>query len=207
MTKPKKFFASVPPDKATHLAARAIFAASLVFAITTDLARAQTCSNAPPGLVSWWSAEGDATDRIGGNNGNINGNLSFTQGEVGQAFAFDGSSSYIDLGSPGNLQLQNLTIEAWIKRFSSTASSLVTPNASILSYGVGGYGFGLWYDGRLLFTHADVDDVEVNVGLTDTNNFHHVAVTKSGGTVTVLSWMGWHLRPRTTIQFLASALQ
>jgi len=74
----------------------------------------------PPlaGLVAWWQAEGNANDSVGGNNGIPAGNLSYGAGEVGQAFVFDGSTSYIPLPASASLNLGaygGLTIECWIK--------------------------------------------------------------------------------------------
>ncbi len=72
-----------------------------------------SCDTVPANIVSWWSAEGNALDRIGGNNGNIGGNTTFASGEVGQGFVFNGTTSYIDLGTPtrpGNYKTS--TIEA-----------------------------------------------------------------------------------------------
>src|SRR6266571_630433 len=42
------------------------------------------------GLVSWWSADGDASDVAGGNNGHLHSGAAFAPGVVGQAFSFDG---------------------------------------------------------------------------------------------------------------------
>src|SRR6185369_6694660 len=47
----------------------------------------------------------------------------------------------------------------------------------------GGYGFGMFDDGRLFLTKIDIDNVALATSLTDTNNFHHIAVTKSNTTV------------------------
>ncbi len=129
------------------------------------------CDAAPSNIVSWWSAEGNAVDNVGGINGILTNGIAFGEAEVGQGFVLNGTNSAVQLGNPANLQLQNFTIEAWIRRFSSTASSLVTPNSSFICYGTGGYGFGLWNDGRLLLTKAGFDNVSVSVGLTDTNIF------------------------------------
>jgi hypothetical protein len=59
------------------------------------------CVNAPAGLVAWWPGDGNALDIVGGNNGTPVGGVTFTNGEVGQAFSFDGSSGYVAL--PDNL--------------------------------------------------------------------------------------------------------
>ncbi len=141
------------------------------------------CAPAPAGLVSWWAAEGNAWDQIGGNHGTLFGNASYGAGEVGWGFVFDGSSDGVFVGNPTNLQLQNFTIEAWIKRSSSTAVSGSAPNAWLFGYGSNGYGFELWNDGRISLTKAGVDEVDGSISITDTN-LHHVAVTKNGSTVT-----------------------
>jgi hypothetical protein len=136
----------------------------------------------PPGLVSLWSGEGNANDSVGGNNGTMTGSATFGPGKVGQGFVFDGrNGSGVMLGNPASLQLQDFTIEAWIKRASTSRVSQNAPNAEIFSYGLDGYGFGLW-DGRLYLTKMGVDNVTMRTGISDTR-WHHVAVAKSGNEV------------------------
>jgi hypothetical protein len=74
-----------------------------------------SCTAAPSGLVSWWSAEGNANDIIGGNSGTLNG-AGFTNGEVGQAFTFNGTS-YVSVPDSSSLDgfTNRITIEAWVK--------------------------------------------------------------------------------------------
>src|SRR2546426_844471 len=43
------------------------------------------CVPAPSGLVSWWRGNGDANDVVGGNNGTLQGGVTFVPGKVGQA--------------------------------------------------------------------------------------------------------------------------
>jgi len=133
--------------------------------------------------LSWWRAETNAFDHFGVNNGTLAGNTTYATGWVGQAFSFDGNGDAVRVGSPTNLQLQDFTIEAWIKRSSTSISSQVTPDASFFGYGHAGYGFGMWSDGSLFLTKWDTDNVTTTPVVTDTN-FHHVAVTKSGTAVT-----------------------
>jgi hypothetical protein len=76
------------------------------------------CTPAPSGLVSWWRAEGNANDSIGTNNGTPTGGITYTNGEVGQAFVFNNTTSYIPVpASPGlNVGTNNgFTIEGWIQ--------------------------------------------------------------------------------------------
>ena len=72
---------------------------------------------APPGLVAWWSGDGDALDRAGANHGTLMNGVTFAPGKVGQAFSFDRdgqsvripASPQLDVGVSGAI-----TIEAWM---------------------------------------------------------------------------------------------
>jgi len=140
------------------------------------------CDPAPPGIVSWWPAEGNADDIIGGNNGTLSGSVSYGPGEVGQAFVFSADQAVVQLGRPTNLYLQNFTVESWIKRSSTSVSSLDYNDADLFAFGVGGYGFGLFANGNLFLTQVGTGNVSVGTTVTNTS-WHHVAVTKNGGTV------------------------
>jgi hypothetical protein len=75
------------------------------------------CVAAPSGLVSWWRAEGDASDEVNGNSGTLFNGATFAPGEVGQAFAFNGGDNYVEVPDSPVLRLTNeLTIEFWVKR-------------------------------------------------------------------------------------------
>ncbi len=158
-----------------------------------------SCVPPPSGLVSWWAAEGNALDQIGGNNGTLVGNTTYGPGEVGQAFVFTGNNGDgVMLGNPASLQLQNFTIESWIKRASASIVSQSAPNGEIFAYGLNGYGFGIWSDGRLYITKIGVDSILISTGISDTN-WHHVAVTKSGTTVVFyIDGMAYNVAPYTS---------
>jgi alpha-tubulin suppressor-like RCC1 family protein len=49
-------------------------------------------------MVSWWPGDGNANDIVGGNNGALQNGATFSSGEVGQAFSFDGANSGILIG-------------------------------------------------------------------------------------------------------------
>jgi hypothetical protein len=75
------------------------------------------CVATPSGLVSWWRAETNALDAVGGNNGTLLNGVSYAPGEVGQAFSFNGTNSYVEVPDSAALRLTNeLTIEFWLKR-------------------------------------------------------------------------------------------
>ena len=66
-----------------------------------------------PSLVSWWPAEGDANDIVSINKGVVTA-VTFTNGEVGQAFDFDGITSQITVTPTTNLNVKSFTIDTWI---------------------------------------------------------------------------------------------
>ncbi len=81
------------------------------------------CLPDPPNLVSWWSAEGNANDAIGTNNGTIVGPVTFAPGEIGQAFSFNGTNGYIQVG--GSFALAgDRTIEGWVYPSTNTGFGL-----------------------------------------------------------------------------------
>ncbi|HEY5912406.1 MAG TPA: LamG-like jellyroll fold domain-containing protein, partial [Verrucomicrobiae bacterium] len=79
------------------------------------------CVNLPAGLVSWWRAEGNASDATGLNPGTLMNGATFGVGEVGQGFTLNGASRYVRVPSSASLQLtQGFTIECWYKDTGST---------------------------------------------------------------------------------------
>jgi hypothetical protein len=85
-------------------------------AILTVTSPPPACIQAPAGLVSWWQADGTTDDTIGGNNGILVNGVGFANGEVGQAFSFDGVSDYVKIPKAANLDAPSqLTIDFWMK--------------------------------------------------------------------------------------------
>ena len=80
------------------------------------LANAQ-CDPTPSGLVAWWPGEGNANDIVGNNNGILVGGTTFTAGEVGQAFHFDGVSGTVSVPSSSELNFgtNDFTVEFWVR--------------------------------------------------------------------------------------------
>src|SRR6185369_2657695 len=105
------------------------------------------------------------------------------------AFVFDGTHrDRISLGNPGNLQLQDFTLEAWVKRSSATATSFdilgadgsdCGDGACIIGYGRGGYILAVANNGSLILSRTDLDGVFSAPLITDVN-WHHLVVTKAG---------------------------
>ena len=116
----------------------------------------------------------------------------------------------VEIGNPASLQLQNLTIETWVKRGSTTTATsdpaAVAGNGLLFGYGHNGYALGLTPAGKILLTQVDVNSVASSAAITDTN-YHHVAVTTAGGSVIFyldgVAYPGGTYNP--TYQFTTSA--
>jgi serine/threonine protein kinase len=104
----------------------------------------------PSGLVALWSGEGNADDSVGGNNGQLVGNIGFMPGKVGQAFNFNngigavnfprviflqdfslnrgGGYGYVQIPASPALDVgkgDGFTFECWIKPVSVTQEMLI----------------------------------------------------------------------------------
>jgi hypothetical protein len=75
-------------------------------------AAAQDCVEPPPGLVSWWPGDENASDIAGNNDGTLQGGATFAPGMVDQAFSLDGMNDYVDVGA--GFDLDAMTIDAWV---------------------------------------------------------------------------------------------
>jgi hypothetical protein len=128
------------------------------------------CVTPPAGLVAWWPGEGNADDIAGTNNGTLEGGVTFTNGEVGQAFSFDGVSGFITNAMPGLTNIRSFyTMEFWAWPNAARASTaeatsgiLGTSNqryAIFPDLGVPGFasaGVSVGTNGVSVFEHAGV---------------------------------------------------
>jgi hypothetical protein len=70
----------------------------------------------PSSAISWWPAEGNATDFLTNHNdGTAFNSPWYSAGEVVQAFSFDGAGAHIRIPDSASLHVSNaVTVEAWI---------------------------------------------------------------------------------------------
>jgi hypothetical protein len=86
------------------------------------------CAPLSAGLVGWWQAESNMIDHVGGNNGAMMGGAGFATGKVGLAFAFDGTTGFVQVPSSPILKpTQSFTVETWInfQRFAGTNGATI----------------------------------------------------------------------------------
>jgi PKD repeat protein len=83
--------------------------------ITATAAPPPVCVTPPAGMVGWWPGDGNANDLVGGNNGTLEGGVSFVAGKVSQAFSFDGSAGSVVVPDAPALDVSTeFTLDAWI---------------------------------------------------------------------------------------------
>ena len=160
-----------------------VVTASLLVCAAVAQAQSEKCVPSPPGMVSWWAAEGNAADSSGPNSGLLAGNASYAQGKVGVAFDFTNGAGYALTPDDPSLTLgaNGFSIELWVQ-FASLGGSRVFVAKD---EGPGQTRKWMFYlnDGQLQFL--------VGTGATQTllgsgpfnpvlYQWHHVAVTRGG---------------------------
>jgi hypothetical protein len=87
--------------------------AALIFACLL-LAGCKKSPSLPPGLVSWWSAEGNAADKIGNDHGTLKNGAGFGEGFLGKGFQLDGLDDYVEIPDAPSLNLRSFSVALWI---------------------------------------------------------------------------------------------
>lgn len=86
----------------------------VLFGSLLHLGAQAACNPPPSGLVSWWRAESNAFDETGLNSGNLVSRVALGAGEVGKAFLFNGTNSYIRVLYSTTLASPTYSVEAWV---------------------------------------------------------------------------------------------
>lgn len=139
------------------------------------------CTPTASGLISRWSASGNALDTMGLNNGTVVNSVSYDVGEVGQAFSLNGASAYVDAGTSDTFNFNggtsDFTIDAWVNPTAAQVMGIVAKD-TISPYS--GWSLYVYSDGKLGFGGAGVWELTSASGAVPLNTWTHVAVTKTG---------------------------
>jgi len=171
---------------------RTLLAAMLVLGVTSLLRSAKVsaqCVPVPPGIVSWWRAEGNALDSVGGHHGTTMGPVTYVPGRVGSAFQFDGTSTWIEVPDSPSFTLGSnpFSIELWaqfaqLRGFYVFVGHDDGPGEEkkwLFWCGNGGFSFHV--------NSPPSCPVSEGIGVVDdwfpvTDRWYHLAVTRSGST-------------------------
>jgi GH25 family lysozyme M1 (1,4-beta-N-acetylmuramidase) len=97
--------------------------------VFSPLTNAPTSALDPSNMVNWWTGDANFNDIYGVTNLNPDGNLTYTNGEVGLAYRLDGSSTYMT--SSGGEMAPPWTICAWVfHQRGKTASAALSGDAT-----------------------------------------------------------------------------
>ena len=130
-----------------------LLSAGQVLVSMTNLTTGTMNACPTPGAVAWWSAEGNAQDRVGSNHGTASGGTTYSVGQVAQAFHFDGVNGNVSVPDAPALRPASLTIEGWIKIQDPNGLHVIVAKPR----GVGTEeSFSLWIESGSL--HAAVSD-------------------------------------------------
>ena len=92
-----------------------VFVLSLVLSGICPMHAGAGCVPPPPSMISWWPADGDAKDLVGGNNGLLVNGAGFVPGLVGQAFSFTAANQIVEVTNSPSLDPTNaISLEAWV---------------------------------------------------------------------------------------------
>jgi len=146
-------------------------------------AQPQSCTPAPPGLVSWWTGDTNENDVVGGNNPSAVQAITLVPGEVKDGFTF-GTDGYIEIPNAANLDNQNFTWAVWAEPLGPGPNNDTFGSAIVQNYLNTAYGWSIWWratDGRFLFSPIS----PILITSTDSfavGTFYFVAVTYDGQT-------------------------
>jgi hypothetical protein len=135
---------------------------------------------APAGIISWWKAEGNALDSADANDGTLQGGAGYAAGEVGQAFALDGSSGHVQIPDAPNLQPPQITLEAWVYPTQLSASYQTVIGRGSATTAVETWWLGLHNGIPQFFTHSSV--LLAAPAAIPLHTWTHLAATFDGAT-------------------------
>lgn len=149
------------------------------------------CVAPPSDIVSWWRAEGSASDSVGGNHGTLQSPATYAAGKVSQAFDFN-AGGYVAVNHDANLNLgpSGFTAEFWMQGSHDQPGSLFVAldKGHSQTFGTGWVFQGTSSNGQVVFgafiAPNNFVSVTSSIDLLD-GTFHHVAGTWNGSTITM----------------------
>lgn len=150
---------------------------------------AQVCQPVAPGLVSWWSGDGNALDSRSRQNGTLVNGAGFANGLIGQAFNFDSDSNQgVSVPNDPSQNIQgSFSVEAWINpaTFPNLAPHIIeNRDLTSTSFWLLAVGNGT-SDGLLHLNINNARTPSTVPGSIPLNEWTHVAFTHNGNSGTI----------------------
>ena len=142
--------------------------------------------------VSWWTADNGFNDALGNNPGTVNGTVTFTPGQIGQAFHFTGSG-YITWAnnSAGLSPTSQVMIVAWIRPDFTASNQKDTIITKRNGCGNRSYELSVYKteanqpQGEIVFATSLGTDLYSNTFVPNDGQFHQVAGSYDGQTMRI----------------------
>ncbi|MCW5559861.1 MAG: hypothetical protein KIT22_18745, partial [Verrucomicrobiae bacterium] len=137
-----------------------------------------TCRPLLDGVTAWFPGE-DTRNVFDIGLGTLIGDTQIVPGRWGNAFQFDGVNDAVSVPGTSGLNLQDLTVECWLRRGSTNRVSNDGP--AVLMGGNGGaWAFAINSEGSLYLAKIGGLSSPARGAVVD-GQWHHVAVTRQGG--------------------------
>ena len=136
-----------------------------------------------PGLVAWWQGNGSGQDAVGSANATLYNGATYGPGLSGQAFQFNGTTSYVAIPSSADIVgTGGFSISVWIK--TTSASGVIIQQRDANNFN-GEYQVAL-SGGKVSFFvygNSEYDFDMISNASVDDGNWHNIVVVRqSNGT-------------------------
>ncbi|MDD5597744.1 MAG: LamG domain-containing protein [Victivallaceae bacterium] len=136
--------------------------------------------NALQSLVGYWKFDNSAIDSsFYENNGTLEGNPQWVDGQTGEALEFNGTDDYVDCGNDPSLNITGaITVEAWIKQEDNSGTQDIFSKGQ---WNNSGYRVCLLGNRVYYYTHQ-TDSYQRTISFAEItlNEWHYIAVTREG---------------------------
>jgi len=126
-------------------------------------------------LYAAYNAESNANDSFGTNNGTAVGGLTYTTGKIGNAFQFNGTNAYVELGDVMDVGTSSWSYSMWFKTNDAVNNGICFSKS--FAGGESGRFWGGYFNNRFSWNfQADTNVIytETNNGSIVNNTWYHV---------------------------------
>ena len=128
-------------------------------------------------LIAVYKAESNANDTIGSYNGTATGGVTYTTGKSGNAFNFNGTTAYVNMGDVMDIGYNSMTYSFWLN------ASATTNYTKLFSKTIGAGSIGrvisFFESGKLVFFFQSDTSINTQVASTttiSTNTWYHITL-------------------------------